>query len=319
MIRKITIFSLLMQFIMLTGNSQQLLYTLQGNGGKVNTVQFSPDGKMLLSGNQDGSIKSWDVANNFKQTTSVNPIGESITNINFSSDAKEIGISSYQTFFVFGNPTLKKLKRKKKAHTTFVRCANFSKSGQYIVSTSWRDNTIVIWKRSNLKVEKVLPETVWTDYAMFINDDKQIVSINHENTIKVWDVASGNLMQTFAGHTDWVYGILLSPDGKYLLSGSLDNSIKKWDLNSGKIVQTIEAHKNGITWLASSADGKYFISSSLDKTAKLWSWETMQEIAQFSGHDEAVLEAVISPDNKYIATGSLDKTIKIWAFPTSVK
>jgi WD40 repeat protein len=319
MTRKITIFSLLLQFIIISANAQQLLYTLQGNGGKVNTVQFSPDGKILLSGNQDGSIKAWDVANNFKQTTSVNPIGESITNISFSTDAKEIGISSYKSFFIYGNPTLKKLKAKKKAHTTFVRCANFSKSGEYVVSTSWRDNTIVIWKRSSLKVEKVLPETVWTDYAMFINDDKQIVSINHENTIKVWDVASGNLMQTFAGHTDWVYGILLSPDGKYLLSGSLDNSIKKWDLNTGKIVQTIEAHKNGITWLASSADGKYFISSSLDKTAKLWSWETMQEIAQFSGHDEAVLEAVISPDNKYIATGSLDKTIKIWAFPTSVK
>jgi WD40 repeat protein len=319
MIRKITIFSLLLQFILLTGNGQQLLYTLQGNGGKVNTLQFSPDGKTLLSGNQDGSIKSWDVANNFKLATSTNPIGESITNISYSANGKEIGISSYKAFFVYDNPSLKKLKAKKKAHTTFVRCANFSKSGEYIVSTSWRDNTIVIWKRSSLKVEKVLPETVWTDYAMFINDDKQIVSINHENTIKVWDVASGNLMQTFAGHTDWVYGILLSPDGKYLLSGSLDNSIKKWDLNTGKIVQTIEAHKNGITWLASSADGKYFISSSLDKTAKLWSWETMQEIAQFSGHDEAVLEAVISPDNKYIATGSLDKTIKIWAFPTNVK
>jgi WD40 repeat protein len=293
MTRKITIFSLLLQFIIISANAQQLLYTLQGNGGKVNTVQFSPDGKTLLSGNQDGSIKAWDVANNFKQTSSVNPIRESITNISFSTDAKEIGISSYKSFFIYGNPTLKKLKAKKKAHTTFVRCANFSKSGEYVVSTSWRDNTIVIWKRSSLKVEKVLPETVWTDYAMFINDDKQIVSINHENTIKVWDVASGNLMQTFAGHTDWVYGILLSPDGKYLLSGSLDNSIKKWDLNTGKIVQTIEAHKNGITWLASSADGKYFISSSLDKTAKLWSWETMQEIAQFSGHDEAVLEAVI--------------------------
>lgn len=316
MIKKITFLLLILQLIIVTGNCQQLLFTLQGNGGKVNTLQFSPDNKILLSGNQDGSIKSWDATNSFKQISSVNPIKESITNISFSLDGKEVGISSYKSFFVYSAPTLKKLKTKKKAHTTFVRCANFSKSGQYIVSTSWRDNTLVIWKRATLKIEKVLPETVWSDYAIFINDDKQIVSINHENTIKVWDVASGNLMQTFAGHTDWVYGILISPDGKYLLSGSLDNTIKKWGLTTGKIVQTIEAHKNGITWLASSADGKYFISSSLDKTAKLWSWETMQEIAQFSGHDEAVLEAVISPDNKYIATGSLDKTIKIWAFPT---
>ena len=317
--RKTTFFILLAQLIILTGNSQSLLFTLQGNGGKVNTLQFSTDSKILLSGNQDGSIKSWDVNNSFKQTTSINPISESITNISFSTDGKEVGVSTYKSFFVYNSSSLKKLKSKKKAHTTFVRCANFSKSGQYIVSTSWRDNTIVIWKRSTLKVEKVLPETVWTDYAMFINDDKQIVSINHENTIKVWDLANGNLIQTLAGHTDWVYGILVSPDGKYLLSGSLDNTIKKWDLASGKMVQTIDAHKNGITWLSSSADGKYFISSSLDKTAKLWSWETMQELAQFSGHGGAVLEAVISPDNKYIATGSLDKTIKIWEFPSNIK
>lgn len=305
-------FFLIISFTYATCFSQTNIYTLIGHNSGVNTLAFSNDGKYLLSGGRDSSIIFWNIENNFKLEKKIKVAKASVTNIAVSPSGNELTICTYRNFSLYKYPDLKSISVRKKAHSSFVKCANFSKNGERIVTSSWRDNSLILWKTQNLKKDKIFPESDWTDNAIFISDDQYIASVNHSNTIKIWDVKGGNLVRTFAGHTDWVYDVFETKDNKYLVSGSLDKTIKVWDMHTGKLIQSIAAHNEGVVSLCLSNDGKYFASASLDKTVKIWSVESFTEIAQLKGHDDSVLSIKFSPDSKYLASASSDKTIKIW-------
>ena len=73
-------------------------------------------------------------------------------------------------------------------------------------------------------------------------DGSRLFSGSDDNTIKVWDVATGACLQTLEGHANAVYSVCVSADGSRLFSGSDDNTIKVWDVATGACLQTLEGH-----------------------------------------------------------------------------
>ena len=86
--------------------------------------------------------------------------------------------------------------------------------------------------------------------------------------MKVWDVTSGECLQTLRGHSDWVKSVSFSPDGTKVASGSA--TVKLWDVTSGACLKTLEGHSNWVTSVSFSPDGTIVASGSRDRTAKLW-------------------------------------------------
>jgi hypothetical protein len=65
-------------------------------------------------------------------------------------------------------------------------------------------------------------------------DSSFIVSASNDDTLKIWDAATGKERLTLTGHTDEVPACAISPDSSFVVSASGDNTLKIWDAATGK-------------------------------------------------------------------------------------
>jgi WD40 repeat protein len=149
----------------------------------------------------------------------------------------------------------------------------------------------------------------------FSPDAKTIASASRDNTIKMWDVASGKNITTINGHTHFVYSLAFSPDGKRLASGSGDQTIRFWDPATGK-EKALLRHAGGVDHVTFTPDGKTLASVSQQFRTpgeiKLWDLARAKDFATLKGHASYVYSLAFSPNGKTLASGSADNTIKFW-------
>ena len=133
-----------------------------------------------------------------------------------------------------------------------------------------------------------------------------------DNTIRVWDAASGAHIRTLEGHTDWVNSVAFSPDGRTLASGSRDSTIRLWDAASGAHIRTFTGHTWSVSSVAFSPDGGTLASGSRDSTIRLWDAASGAHIRTLTGHTNNVPSVAFSPDGRTLASGSYDGTTLLW-------
>lgn len=143
-------------------------------------------------------------------------------------------------------------------------------------------------------------------------DGTRAVSGSDDNTLKVWDLESGECLLTLEGHTGAVQSVALSPDCSRAVSGSNDDTLKVWDLKSGKCLQTLEGHTMMVCSVALSPDCSRAVSGSWDYTIKVWDLESGKCIQTLKEHKSFVNSVVLGPDGNRMVSGSLDNTIKVW-------
>jgi serine/threonine protein kinase len=156
----------------------------------------------------------------------------------------------------------------------------------------------------------------WVFTVAFSPDGEMLASGSFDNTIKLWEIKTGNLIKTLEGHTYWVNSVAFSPDGEILASGSWDWTIKLWDIKTGKLLKTLKGHTDAVNSVAFSPDGDILASGSEDNTIKLWEIKTGNLIKTLEGHTDAVNSVAFSPDGDILASGSWDWTIKLWDIKT---
>lgn len=135
-------------------------------------------------------------------------------------------------------------------------------------------------------------------------DSRWLVSASADNTIKLWNLASGSVLRTLTGHAGSVLCVAISPDGQWIASGSEDTTVKLWNVTMGGDPRMLSGHQKPVREIAFSADSRQLTSLGID-AVRLWEINGGREVRvtklneQFS--DQAV--AALSRDGRLAAIG----------------
>ena len=148
----------------------------------------------------------------------------------------------------------------------------------------------------------------------FSPDGRWALSGSMDETVKLWEVATGREVRTFPGNDGVVMAVAFSPDGRWALTGS--GKLKLWEVATGRKVRTFAGHGGAISTVAFSPDGRMALSGSWDKTVRLWEVETGRELRTFTADSMAVRSVAFSPDGQWALSGGMDRTLKLWEVAT---
>ncbi len=260
--------------------------------GKVNSISFSPDGKWMATGYATGPIRLW------------------------STDSwQEIPL---------------KLEDNSEGGKVL-----FSPNGAYLAATNL--NSVRVWELSSEKMvlksesgsQKFLCATFSPDsihLAIGTQEEQQNGDPkNFQAGIQIWDVETGQLINTMVGHPyanngvvgNWVNALAFTPDGGTLASGGfLESKIRLWDVNTGQQTGVIAQHFGGIYRILFSADQSILVSSSVDKTVRLWDLankKTLQTLNIPEADWYTDIPLALSPNGELIVAATWNNmTVRIW-------
>ncbi len=113
------------------------------------------------------------------------------------------------------------------------------------------------------------PPWVWS--VAYSPDGGTLASGGTDETIRLWDVATGEILATLSGHTDWACGVAYSPNGRTLASGGGDNKVRLWDVATGGLLATLSGHTKAITSVAYAPAGGTLASGGYDNNGvRFW-------------------------------------------------
>ncbi|MBD1903110.1 serine/threonine protein kinase [Trichocoleus sp. DQ-A3] len=175
-------------------------------------------------------------------------------------------------------------------------------------------------KPQEIALVNTLPGHAGGVTSIAISPDGQfLVSSSLDQTIKIRNVRSKEIIHTLTGHSGYVYSVAISSDGQTLVSGSADKTIKVWNLQTGKLLRTLRGHLGNVYSVAISRDGRTLVSGSQDKTIKVWNLQTGELVRSLigikEGLDEGVRNVAISPDGQTLVSSNV-YDINVWNLET---
>jgi WD40 repeat protein len=146
----------------------------------------------------------------------------------------------------------------------------------------------------------------------FSPDDKKIASSSTDRFIKVFDVASGQLANTYEGHTHHVMAIAWSADSRLLASAGADKVIKIWDAATAEQRLTIAGFNKEVTSIHFVGIQNQIIAASGDASVRLDEATSNRQIRRFGGFQDFVYCVGASDDGKVFAAGGHDGVVRVW-------
>ncbi|MHA1401029.1 MAG: hypothetical protein ACTSQE_11840, partial [Candidatus Heimdallarchaeaceae archaeon] len=161
--------------------------------------------------------------------------------------------------------------------------------------------------------------------AAFSDDGKYLATGGWDNTIRIWDIESGDLKRTLLGHDGAVVSIKFSSNDQEIVSAGLDNTIRIFSIEEKKLLQTFTDENIGrFNCIAISIEGLVAAGSSTtmelmaknrtcnDNIVRVWDRKTGTLLHRLKEHMFGVTSLCYSSDGKYLASAGERREINVW-------
>lgn len=250
--------------------------TRNGHTNFIKSVQFSPDGKYVLTGSLDRTARLWESATG-NQIVQFNGHTDEVYSAVFSSNGAQVLTASAD------------------------RTARL-----------W---TYKIDSSQGEEIDRFANHTRAVQAATFAPDSVHIATVSDDRTIRLWNVNAQRSTQSFTGHTGAIIAVAYSPDGKFFFTGSTDKTGILWDVATDKQIYTFTRHREtsgAIVSAAFSPDGKFILTGGDDKIGWLLNATTGNAIQSFTDFDDWVGQVGFSRDGKQLIFACKDGTVQVY-------
>lgn len=299
---------------------------LRGNEGGVSSIAYSRDGRGLVSGGYDYTLRFWDAENEQPSgpPVQVRPLRTDATigiqAVAFSPDGRRIaagcGDDSVRIIDVAtGREVVPPLILVPEAgHAGGVTSVAFSPDGHQLVAGSGAGGDFQIW---NADTGESIGGPIQGDHlglgsVAFSRGGHRVVTAGADGTVRLWDTASmQRIGGELVGHQEAVNVVAFSPDGRHIVSGGDDRTIRLWDAD---LQRPLIAQKAGFNSVVSSADRRRFATTDFDGIARVWDATSGQPVSPpIPTEQKGDIGLAFSPNGHRIITGAGDdQTIRLW-------
>jgi WD40 repeat protein len=283
---------------------------LTGHTDKVWCVCVSADGKRVLSGSADRTLRLWDAHTGKCLRVFAGHAGL-VRGAALSPDGKRALSGSSDKTVRLWDTTTGKERRQMTGHADEVQCVAFGPEGEALSGSS--DLTMRLWDVNTGKEAGVFAgHTHPAREVAYSGKANLAVTCSLYGPIHLWDLETGKEARRIARHGR-TSSVCFSPDGKRLVSAGGDRALHVWDAETGKELTRIDVAACCTTF---SPDGKRVVSGGYpDGVVRVWDVRSGKELLECKGHTGAVVSVAYFPDGRRVASASHDGTVRVWRVP----
>lgn len=212
---------------------------------RVLAIDFSPDGKLMATGggepSRTGEVKLWDVASG-QLVRSLDMLhSDTVFGLRFSPDGTKLASASADKFLkVIRSEDGKDLKSFE-GHTHHVLAVDWSSDGKQLV-TGGADNVLKVWDfETGEQLRTLIPAGKQVTAVRWVPGKPLVAGASGDSTVKFWNpTGNGNVVRTFAGASDYVFGVAVSADGKLVAAGGADGTLYLWNGDDAKVIRKVK-------------------------------------------------------------------------------